>query len=159
MERPIIAYLKNLAENWLICDRSQQFTQLAEQLYLELTQLLQQGTAPKILLAEREPVRFLAGFIAACAAGCPVFLCNPNWVKQEWKQVFELVQPDLVLGYGDWGLAIKDYYPSPQPAITNPQWIMIPTGGSSGKIQFAIHTWETLTASVEGFQQIGRAHV
>lgn len=46
MERPI-AYLKNPAENWLICDRSQQFTQLAEQLYLELTQLLQQGTVPK----------------------------------------------------------------------------------------------------------------
>ncbi|WP_250125792.1 2-succinylbenzoate--CoA ligase [Chroococcidiopsis sp. CCMEE 29] len=152
MERPI-AYLKNPAENWLICDRSQQFTQLAEQLYLELTQLLQQGTVPKILLAEREPVKFLAGFIAACAAGCPVFLCNPNWVKQEWQQVFELVQPDLVLGYGDWGLAIKDYYPSPQPAIANPQWIMIPTGGSSGKIRFAIHTWETLMASVQGFQQ------
>jgi len=152
MERPI-AYLKNPAENWLICDRSQQFTQLAEQLYLELTQLLQQGTVPKILLAEREPVKFLAGFIAACAAGCPVFLCNPNWVKQEWQQVFELVQPDLVLGYGDWGLAIRDYYPSPQPAIANPQWIMIPTGGSSGKIRFAIHTWETLMASVEGFQQ------
>jgi len=152
MERPI-AYLKNPAENWLICDRSQQFTQLAEQLYLELTQLLQQGTAPKILLAEREPVRFLAGFIAACAAGCPVFLCNPNWVKQEWQQVFELVQPDLILGYGDWGAAIRDYYPSPQPAIANPQWIMIPTGGSSGKIRYAIHTWETLMASVEGFQQ------
>ncbi|WP_333265748.1 MULTISPECIES: 2-succinylbenzoate--CoA ligase [unclassified Microcoleus] len=30
---------------------------------------------------------------------------------------------------------------------------MIPTGGSSGKIRFAIHTWETLTASVQGFQQ------
>jgi O-succinylbenzoic acid--CoA ligase len=152
MEKPI-EYLKNRAENWLICDRSQQFTQLAEQLYLELTELLQQGTVPKILLAECEPVRFLAGFIAACAAGCPVFLCNPNWVKQEWQQVFELVQPDLVLGYGDWGVAIRDYYPSPQPAIANPQWIMIPTGGSSGKIRFAIHTWETLMASVQGFQQ------
>ncbi|MEY2911784.1 MAG: hypothetical protein RLZZ184_1093 [Cyanobacteriota bacterium] len=30
---------------------------------------------------------------------------------------------------------------------------MIPTGGSSGKIKFAIHTWETLTASVEGFTE------
>ncbi len=28
---------------------------------------------------------------------------------------------------------------------------MIPTGGSSGQIKFAIHTWETLTASVQGF--------
>jgi len=31
--------------------------------------------------------------------------------------------------------------------------IMIPTGGSSGKIKFAIHTWETLTASVRGFTE------
>ena len=29
--------------------------------------------------------------------------------------------------------------------------ICIPTGGSSGKIRFAVHTWETLSASVEGF--------
>ena len=30
---------------------------------------------------------------------------------------------------------------------------MIPTGGSSGKIKFAIHTWETLMSSVRGFQE------
>jgi O-succinylbenzoic acid--CoA ligase len=30
---------------------------------------------------------------------------------------------------------------------------MIPTGGSSGQIRFAMHTWETLLASVQGFQQ------
>jgi O-succinylbenzoic acid--CoA ligase len=30
---------------------------------------------------------------------------------------------------------------------------MIPTGGSSGQIKFAIHTWETLIASVQGFTE------
>ncbi|MEQ8962702.1 MAG: 2-succinylbenzoate--CoA ligase [Coleofasciculus sp. C2-GNP5-27] len=35
---------------------------------------------------------------------------------------------------------------------TNPE-IMIPTGGSSGKIRFARHSWETLMASVRGFYQ------
>jgi O-succinylbenzoic acid--CoA ligase len=152
MARPL-DYLKNCANNdWLISDDCQ-FYHLADQLYLELTQLVEQGTPPKIIIADSDPVRFLAGFIAACAAGCPVFLGNPNWVKQEWEQVFELVQPDLILGYGDWGLAIRNYYPSFRCAIANPHWIMIPTGGSSGKIRFAIHTWETLMASVEGFQQ------
>lgn len=153
MERPL-AYLKNRAnDNWLIGYDSHQFIAIAEQLYIELTQRSHQGTPPKIILAEREPLRFIAGFIAACAAGCPVFLCNPDWVKQEWQQVFDLVQPDLILGYGDWGLAVRNYHPSPQPVILNPRWIMIPTGGSSGKIRFAIHTWETLTASVQGFQE------
>jgi len=35
---------------------------------------------------------------------------------------------------------------------TNPK-IMIPTGGSSGQIRFAMHTWDTLMASVRGFYQ------
>ncbi len=30
---------------------------------------------------------------------------------------------------------------------------MIPTGGSSGKIRFAMHTWQTLMASVQGFRE------
>ena len=34
-----------------------------------------------------------------------------------------------------------------------PNRIMIPTGGSSGQIKFAIHTWETLIASVQGFTE------
>jgi len=139
--------------NWLIGYDSHEFQQQFQQFYLKITHLLHQGAPPKILLAERNPLRFLAGFIAACVTGCPVFLCNPSWVKQEWQQVFKLVQPDLILGYGDWGLAVRDYYPSPQPAILNPEWIMIPTGGSSGQIRFAIHTWQTLMASVRGFQQ------
>jgi len=151
MEKPILDLEKLSNDDWLICHNSHQFTQYYQQFYLELTQLLHQGIPPKILLAERDPVRFLAGFIAACAAGCPVFLSNPNWVRQEWQQVFKLVQPDLILGYGDWG--VRDYYPNPEPPILNPQWIMIPTGGSSGEIRYAIHTWETLIASVRGFQQ------
>jgi O-succinylbenzoic acid--CoA ligase len=154
MEKPLAYLKKRFDDDWLIGYDSRQFNQLTEQLYLELTQqLLHHGTAPKILLAERNPVRFLAGFIAACAAGCSVFLCNPSWVKQEWQQVLKLVQPDLILGYGDWGLAVRDYYPNTQAPILNSQWIMIPTGGSSGQIRFAIHTWETLMASVRGFQQ------
>lgn len=149
MKKPLVDLKRRASDQWLIGHDSDQFAQLAEQLYLELTHL-QHKTAPKILLAERHPVRFLAGFIAACAAGCPVFLGNPDWVEQEWQQVLELVQPDLILGHGDWGLALRNYYPNPR--ILDP-WIMIPTGGSSGQIRFTIHTWETLMESVRGFQE------
>ena len=129
--------------DWLICDHSQELPQIATELYLKLTQL----STPKIIIAERSPVRFLASFMAACAAKCPVFLCNPDWSQDEWKQVFNLVQPDIVLGidHNFSKLSIRNS----QFAIPNS--IMIPTGGSSGKIKFAIHTWQTLTASVQGF--------
>ncbi|GAX37514.1 2-succinylbenzoate--CoA ligase [Nodularia sp. NIES-3585] len=145
IESPLF-YLNQLAEtDLLIGDHNHPFQKIASELYLELQQLLASGNTPKIILAEREPVRFLAGFIAACAAGCPVFLCNPDWGKQEWQQVLDLVQPDII-----WGLEIKI---SPHNISNHSPYIMIPTGGSSGKIKFAIHTWETLLASVQGFTE------
>jgi len=153
MEEPL-NYLKQRAGNdWLVGFDSHELVYLTEQLLLELTSLLQGETPPKILLAYREPLQFLAGFIAATTAGCPVFLCNPNWVKAEWQQVFDLVQPDLI--WGQEAIANKQQKNSlienPKSKIQNP--IMIPTGGSSGQIRFAIHTWETLMASVQGFRQ------
>ncbi len=150
MERPLDC-LNNLAQNdWLIGYNSREFNQIAQELYLELTQLSACGTPPKIILAEREPLRFLASFIAACAANCHVFLCNPDWGTQEWQQVFDLVKPDIIWGmaHGAWGMGNGNNTQYPMP-----NHIMIPTGGSSGQIKFAIHTWETLTASVQGFTE------
>ncbi len=152
-----------LSDNWLIgCDR-REFARIVDRLFQQFTQNPAQKTHPKICLAEPEPVQFLASFIAARAAECPIFLCNPNWVKQEWQQVFDLVQPDLILGQcplpttphipvGEGGLRLysREFH---SPTKNGFDTIMIPTGGSSGKIRFAIHTWETLTASVQGFQQ------
>ncbi|MEH2409765.1 2-succinylbenzoate--CoA ligase [Nostoc sp.] len=151
MERPLDCF-NNLAQNdWLIGYNSHQFNQIAQELYLELTQISACGTPPKIILAEREPLRFLASFIAACAANCPVFLCNPDWGTQEWQQVFDLVQPDIILGellHTPTLLLPHSQLPTPHSPL-----IMIPTGGSSGQIKFAIHTWETLIASVQGFTE------
>ncbi|MEH2337848.1 2-succinylbenzoate--CoA ligase [Nostoc sp.] len=159
--------LNNLAQDdWLIGYNSREFNQIAQELYFELTQLSAWRTPPKIILAEREPLRFLASFIAACAANCPVFLCNPDWGTQEWQQVFDLVQPDIIWGVGNraWKMENGDNYQCPILRLTStslgtsrsvqvPNRIMIPTGGSSGQIKFAIHTWETLIASVQGFTE------
>jgi o-succinylbenzoate---CoA ligase len=108
-----------------------------------------QNQFPRILLCQTDPIEFLSGFMAACITRCPVFLGNPNWSTQEWERVLNLVQPHQI-----WGTV-------PIPTSSNPStadaqakgWIMIPTGGSSGQIKFAIHTWETLKSSVQGFQR------
>ncbi|MBN4000689.1 2-succinylbenzoate--CoA ligase [Nostoc sp. LPT] len=164
MEQPLDCLNNLLQHDWLIDYNSHQFHQIAQELYLELTQLSACGTPPKIILAEREPVRFLASFIAACAANCPVFLCNPDWGTQEWQQVFDLVKPDIILGMAHGAQGMGNYQCPMTPVASSRQsrpthWlpnaqcptIMIPTGGSSGQIKFAIHTWETLAASVQGF--------
>ncbi|MBE9093959.1 2-succinylbenzoate--CoA ligase [Tychonema sp. LEGE 07203] len=196
-----------LPDNWLVGGDSGEFARIVDRQFQQITKNPAQKTPPKICIAESEPVQFLASFISARAAKCPIFLCNPNWVKQEWEQVFDLVQPDLIIGQNalenikkmqlishlapfsisilgagkmpppqsnslfveqasclflrmvqDFTLSASptDSHKNPhQLPITNYQLpsIMIPTGGSSGKIRFAIHTWETLTASVQGFQQ------
>ncbi|MEG5014726.1 MULTISPECIES: 2-succinylbenzoate--CoA ligase [unclassified Microcoleus] len=152
-----------LPDNWLIGCDSREFARIVDRLFQEITQNPAQKTPPKICLAEPEPVQFLASFMAARAAKCPIFLCNPNWVKPEWQQVFDLVQPDLIWGQyplpknphipvreGELRLYSREFHSPTQNGFDT---IMIPTGGSSGKIRFAIHTWETLTASVQGFQQ------
>ncbi|MBD2300038.1 2-succinylbenzoate--CoA ligase [Nostoc sp. FACHB-190] len=187
MEQPL-TYLQNLPpSDWLITDKSHQFSVIAKKLYLELTEILEKRhTPPKIILAEREPVKFLASFLSACAANCPVFLCNPDWGTQEWEQVFELVQPDIILGINfnspsrllselvlsaaevaevnsplpvgeqtctERNRSSRTTTPHSQLPTPNSPQIMIPTGGSSGNIKFAIHTWQTLTASVQGFTE------
>ncbi|MBE8970693.1 2-succinylbenzoate--CoA ligase [Nostocales cyanobacterium LEGE 12452] len=151
MQQPLDCLNNLTQDDWLIGYNSHQFNQIAQELYLELTQLSACGTPPKIILAEREPVRFLASFIAACAANCPVFLCNPDWGTQEWQQVFDLVQPDIILGMGNGESGMENEHNNTQCPIPNS--IMIPTGGSSGQIKFAIHTWETLISSVQGFTE------
>lgn len=145
-----------LPDNWLVgCDSSELF-QMVDRLFQEFTKNPTE-TPQKILLAEREPVQFLASFIAACAANYHIFLCNPNWVKSEWQKVFDLVHPDIIIGQEALqNLSEMQFIASPLEKPKNNlqlPLIMIPTGGSSGKIRFTIHTWETLTASVKGFQQ------
>jgi O-succinylbenzoic acid--CoA ligase len=150
----LLTYLRQRThENWLIAYDNNQFCDLTEEFFVEFTQLSYQVIYPKIVLVEENPLRFLAAFLAAVAANCYVFLCNPQWKKKEWEQVFTLVQPDLILGSCLEEIRpTKIAAPSPSPLAPLPL-VMIPTGGSSGKIRFAMHSWKTLTESVRGFYQ------
>ncbi|MGJ3248589.1 MAG: 2-succinylbenzoate--CoA ligase [Elainellaceae cyanobacterium] len=142
-----------LAEDWLIGgDRSLAFHVFNQRLS-ELNQRIRESHPPTILLADPDPVQFLAGFMAACVAECPVFLGNSRWTKVEWQHVMERVQPDVIWASSE--LQCMSSYNrrdrTAQGRIDAGQ-IMVPTGGASGQIRFAIHTWQTLVASVQGFQ-------
>ena len=114
----------------------------------------------KIIIAESESTEFLATFLAGVIIEADIFLGDPNWQHQEWRQVLSLVQPDLVFGKQK----AKNIIAKIQHINLNKEvalvesnldqngLIMIPTGGSSGKVKFAMHSWSTLTASARGFQ-------
>jgi O-succinylbenzoic acid--CoA ligase len=144
-------FLDLAADHWLLGEvEAADFNQIAQDQFNQFHQFFHTyHYCPYILLVESRPVQFLARFIAAVAAGCPLFLGNPHWQQQEWQQVFTQVQPDVILGN-------INFKPSRLESCNPHQFnnlIMIPTGGTSGQIKFTVHTWKTLTASAQGFQQ------
>ncbi len=103
---------------------------------------------PVIFLAEKDYQKFISAFFACIKNDVCLFLVNPNWGKQEWQQVENLVTPDLIFGEINYQFNYTN-----QEKNTRFKGIMIPTGGTSGKIKFAIHTWQTLTNSAQSFFQ------
>lgn len=142
------AYLETRSQDaWLVNQPSQQFAEWVERRSQQIDRFSRGGALPVVLLAEANPIKFLAGWMAAGIAECPVCLGNPNWALAEWQQVLTLVQPDCI-----WA----ESFPAHGATSSTPLkqgWILIPTGGSSGQVRFAVHTWETLMASIEGFKQ------
>ncbi|WP_019509401.1 2-succinylbenzoate--CoA ligase [Pleurocapsa sp. PCC 7319] len=118
----------------------------------------------KVVIVESHPIKFLATFLAAVIADIDLFLCDRHWQQQEWQQVLSLVSPDLVFA----DRVTKDLIIKTKASVNSlasqkydlpeQSCIMIPTGGTSGKIRFTMHTWSTLTASVTGFQNYFGCH-
>lgn len=116
-----------------------------------------------VVIREQNPFAFLTCTLAALQENHAIFFTNPQWQRREWQQFSVQVTGDLwlenqVLHPGDRPPAPALPLPSPHhghlPDLPEGQpWIMIPTGGSSGRLKLAIHNPETLTAAVHGLQQ------
>jgi o-succinylbenzoate---CoA ligase len=78
------------------------------------------------------PIEFLVEFWAAVLSNQSVLIHNPQWGRKEQIKVQQLLN---------------------QEPLSQPGQILIPTGGTSGELKFAIHTPETLSAAVAGFQE------
>jgi o-succinylbenzoate---CoA ligase len=120
---------QRLQSGWLVNFDGKVAIELAERKSREFAQ----QPLNFIAISTSDPIEFIATFIAGLRWGIPLFLCNPQWGIVEWEQVDMLTaKVDLDIHH---------------------DCIAIPTGGSSGRIKFAIHTWETLSAAVWGFQE------
>ncbi len=86
-------------------------------------------------ILESDAGTFLVKFWKAIVENRSIFLGNPLWGRSELDQFEVSIQSNT------------------QSNIANESYIHIPTGGTSGKLKFAIHTWETLSASVYGMQE------
>ncbi len=138
-------------EAWLIDCDGEKFDRNVRTVERQIRKISSNTAVTKVLIVHNEAIDFLVAFLAAISAGCTVFLGDPAWVDREWQEVLELVRPDLILGEKSGKFLPKSRSTELLLSQFLPKAIVILTGGSSGKIRFAIHTWETLTASVKGF--------
>jgi o-succinylbenzoate---CoA ligase len=122
-------FCDRLKAGWLVNDRGDAIVDLADRMLAEFSRSQPQF----ISIASMDSSEFIALLMVGVRLGIPIFLGNPQWGSIEWEQVANLTtRVDRQLHHN---------------------LIMIPTGGSSGKIKFAAHSWETLTASVRGFRE------
>ncbi|NJN62720.1 MAG: AMP-binding protein [Coleofasciculaceae cyanobacterium RL_1_1] len=130
----------------------------------------------RVAILVADPWECLVSAIAAHTLGCDLFLCDPGWSNAERTDVFAQIHPavtvhDRILARSsDQRIATSRRIiverSLTDPHITSntvtpqinqltrhpdrdPYWT-IPTGGTSGRIRFACHTWRTLTASAIG---------
>jgi o-succinylbenzoate---CoA ligase len=136
-------------DNWLIGPSSEAFWHRLSEYGAVFNAYTESSSSdsPGILIAEPDPLEFLATCLAAWSEGCTVVLANPRWGTREQQQLNILGNPQGESPV----LARLGCYPCEVPGGRSSR-ILIPTGGSSGQIKYAIHTWETLTSSIQGFR-------
>ena len=86
-------------------------------------------------ILESDPGTFLVKFWKAIVENRSIVLGNPLWGRSELDQFEVHIQLNA------------------QANTASECHIHIPTGGTSGKLKFAVHTWKTLSESVYGMQQ------
>ncbi|MFN4279317.1 AMP-binding protein [Thermosynechococcus sp.] len=143
--------LTSIAPRWLWSPHNGQWqaatAQVLEQVAGDQEQL-QKRQPTLLLLAEADPLSFLRGFLAALSTGTPLLLANPQWQSHEWQQVAAILPRNFMA----WG-TVPPLDPQGTAEPLPPGWILIPSGGTQGRLRWAIHTVATLQAAVMGLQR------
>lgn len=107
------------------------------------------GQRRRILIAEPESAEYL-GSLLGCMALAPAetFLGDPRWSESDWAEVLGQTAPVEVLGRPG---ALQPEANEPGGGGANS--VLLPTGGTSGRIRFARHTWASLDAAVAGMRR------
>jgi O-succinylbenzoic acid--CoA ligase len=145
--------LKKLNRKWIAGISGTSLCAQVNVIRKRLQRLTDEEATRGVLITEKDPITFASAFFASVSLNIPIILGNPNWGEQECLELRNLVNPTIVFGQGfagntSVGLSHAANAPSPLP----PSSILIPTGGSTGGIKLAIHTWDSLAAACTGVQ-------
>ncbi len=101
-----------------------------------------------VVVAYRDRLRFLAGLLASIEYQKLTVVADPYWQSLEWEALFTSLEVDWVFS----DERTLQAPPSRRPKPDYTPWygyILLPTGGSSGKLKLCIHSWENFRRSSE----------
>jgi len=112
----------------------------------------------RIALLAEDPAWFWVCFLVVVQRDWDVFLFNPRWGEKERTEALEIAQPKWIVDE----VSTKEFCeasvsPRRDEGEIEGFRVMIPTGGSSGQLRFAIHDSGTLAAAVDGLKQYFRS--
>ncbi len=110
----------------------------------------------RVGLCTVDPQSFCAMFVALARREIDIFLFNPSWGTSDFRAAEKVASPQWIVG--NWVKGSFELTKGSEPeqgknAEVLGLRVMIPTGGTSGRIRFAIHNRSTLLASVQAFQK------
>ena len=100
-----------------------------------------------VLIAEIDPVKFSAAFMAFYILKSPLYWRIHTGGKR-MASGSDQVSPAVV-----YGRCPRQLTKGQAKECMLPYSILIPTGGSSGKVKFAVHTWSSLVTASQGLAQ------
>jgi O-succinylbenzoic acid--CoA ligase len=116
---------------------------------------LEMESNPRVMIAENDPDILIPFFFRLLFNRSHIFLGNSDWGKNRWHQAIALVEPHLLIG--EVSEQVRTEYEKHRESVVNchdqePR-ILLPTGGSTAGLRFAIHHWEQFELAVSGFQK------
>ncbi|MEY2751409.1 MAG: 2-succinylbenzoate--CoA ligase [Verrucomicrobiota bacterium] len=102
-----------------------------------------------VAVFHRDHGDFLAAVAAAWGAEAPVFLGNPHWGPDEMAEAMRLIPAGTTV------VGMELAPTGPAPADWPAGWrgrTMIPTGGTGGRVKFAVHDPASLAAAVRSLR-------
>ncbi len=145
MERPAPFDLSDLRRDWIAGTEGKNLLLRVRRRVARIDRQLAEARARGVLINESDPVRFCAAFFAAVHRRVPAIVAKPHWGRLEWSETAAQVHPAFVFG--------------PTPPRTSeptrkidlhPGTVLIPTGGTTRGVRFAVHTWDSFSAAVDG---------
>ncbi len=104
------------------------------------------GGRCRVVVRESVSVKFLAAWLAGMEAGATVFLADPAWRDTACAEASGLIGSAVTFGES---MGAANVYPEVGYSDDFSGKVMIPTGGTGGRVKFAIHDAATLGDSAQ----------